>query len=68
MVLRGSSRKPSPNLLTVTEVADLLHAHPTSIRRWADQGLLNCYRIGLRGDRRFSREDIALFLKRNTSG
>ena len=67
MVLRDSKRKPSPGLLTVTKVAELLHAHPTSIRRWADQGLLNCYRLGLRGDRRFSREDVALFLRRNKS-
>ncbi|MDP6548922.1 MAG: helix-turn-helix domain-containing protein [Dehalococcoidia bacterium] len=49
-------------LLTVTQVAEFLHAHPHSVRRWADSGLLPCYRIGFRPDRRFKPEDIERFL------
>ena len=49
-------------LLTVAQVAQLLHAHPHSVRRWADSGLLNCYRIRLRGDRRFKPDDVEAFL------
>lgn len=36
-------------MLTVTQVANSLNVHPHSVRRWADSGLLQCYRIGVRG-------------------
>lgn len=49
-------------MLNIREVAQLLHVHSNTIRRWADQGLINAYRINRRGDRRFRREDIANFL------
>ncbi len=48
-------------LLTLREVATLLHVHPNSVRRWADLGLLPCYRVGMRGDRRFRPDDVAAF-------
>ena len=50
------------HMLTVSEAARLLNAHPNSIRRWADMGLLPVYRIGRRGDRRFKQEDVDGFL------
>ncbi len=49
-------------MLTVREVARLLHIHSNTVRRWSDQGLIRAYRITRRGDRRFRREDIAHFL------
>ena len=49
-------------MLTVREVARLLHIHSNTVRRWSDQGMIRTYRISLRGDRRFRREDIASFL------
>ncbi len=49
-------------MLTVREVADLLHIHANTVRRWSDQGILRAYRIAHRGDRRFRREDVARFL------
>ena len=49
-------------MLTVSQVADLLGAHANSVRRWADMGLLPCYRIGLRGDRRFRPDEVSSFL------
>ena len=49
-------------MFTIREVATLLHVHPTSVRWWADQGLLPCYRIGRRGDRRFGLEDVRRFI------
>lgn len=49
-------------MLTVQEVADILHAHPNTIRHWCDEGLLKAHRIGPRGDRRFSPEDVENFL------
>lgn len=55
-------------MLTVSEVAHLLGAHVNSVRRWADMGLLPSYRIGLRGDRRFSPDEISSFLVSHKQG
>ena len=49
-------------MLTVREVARLLHIHSNTVRRWANRGILRAYHITPRGDRRFRREDIARFL------
>jgi excisionase family DNA binding protein len=49
-------------MLTVREVSQLLHIHVNTVRRWSDQGIIKSYRITHRGDRRFRREDIAVFL------
>ena len=51
-------------MLNIKEVARLLHVHSNTIRRWADQGLINVYRINRRGDRRFRRADVVDFLAR----
>ena len=50
------------NMLTVREVARLLHIHPNTLRRWSNKGRIKAYRITPRGDRRFKRADIARFL------
>jgi excisionase family DNA binding protein len=52
----------SGGLLTVRDVAFLLHVHANTVRRWSDIGVLKSYRISSRGDRRFKREDIDQFL------
>ena len=49
-------------MLTVKEVASLLHIHVNTARRWSDQGILKSFRITRRGDRRFRQEDIVRFL------
>jgi excisionase family DNA binding protein len=50
------------DMLTVREVARLLHVHPGTLRRWSNNGRIMAYRISSRGDRRFKREDVARFL------
>jgi excisionase family DNA binding protein len=50
------------DMLTVREVARLLHIHPNTLRRWSNKGRIRAYRISPRGDRRFKREEIARFL------
>jgi excisionase family DNA binding protein len=52
----------SPRLLTTGQAARLLNVHANTVRRWDRQGILTSYRIGVRGDRRFS-EDEANLLK-----
>ena len=50
------------DMLTVREVARLLHVHTNTLRRWSDKGRIVAYRINPRGDRRFKRQDIERFL------
>ncbi len=57
-----------PNMLTASELANLLNVHINTIRRWSDDGILRVYRIGRRGDRRFLMEDVNDFLATNLQG
>jgi len=52
----------SSPMLTASDVARLLSLHVNTVRRWTDNGLINAYRIGSRGDRRYRQEDISIFL------
>ena len=58
-------RNGSNGLLTARQVARLLNVHVNTVRRWNDRGILKAYRIGPRGDRRFNRVDIDIFLAGN---
>jgi excisionase family DNA binding protein len=49
-------------MLTTSEAARLLRVHPNTIRQWANKRLLHAYRLGPRGDRRFKRKDVDLFI------
>ena len=49
-------------VITTAEVAQLLHIHTNTVRRWSNKGIVKSYRIGPRGDRRFITEDIVRLL------
>jgi len=49
-------------MLTPREVAELLHVHTNTLRRWSDKGRIVAYRINPRGDRRYRLQDIERFL------
>ncbi|NTU72580.1 MerR family transcriptional regulator [Candidatus Roizmanbacteria bacterium] len=50
-----------PDLLTVSEVAEILRVSPLTIKRWGKRGKLLPIRINSRGDRRY-RKDVVLKL------
>ena len=60
---RPTGFKDDSNMLTVSQVARRLNVHPHSVRRWGDAGLLKSYRFGVRGDRRFTSEDVDVFMQ-----
>lgn len=50
------------NWLTLTEVSKLLGIHPSTVRNWADQGVLPVHRTQ-GGHRRFMRNEINLWMQ-----
>jgi excisionase family DNA binding protein len=51
-----------PDLLTVSEVADLLRVSTLTIKRWGKRGKLPAIRINSRGDRRYKKESVLWLL------
>ena len=49
-------------MMSVREVAQLLHIHPNTLRRWSDRGIITAYQVNQRGDRRFKPEDVDSFI------
>ena len=49
-------------MLTLKEVAHLLHVHPNTVRLWSKLGVLKCYRVGKRRDYMFNPADVKSFL------
>ncbi len=55
-------------LLTLDEAASFLGASKVSLRRWTNDGLLACHRIGPQGRRRFDLDQLKRFTERNNAG
>lgn len=53
-------------MLTVRQVATFMNVSVSTVRRWSDKGMLKCYHVGSRRDRRYRRRDILDFFKRHT--
>jgi PAS domain S-box-containing protein len=50
-----------PEVLTIRQAAAALGVHPETLRRWDMQGKLQARRVGPRGARRYTRQDILRF-------
>ena len=53
-------------MLTIRQVAAFMNVSISTVRRWSDKGMLDCYHVGSRGDRRYRRRDILQFLEKST--
>jgi transcriptional repressor of dcmA and dcmR len=51
------------SLLNIKEAAEFLNVSEMTVRRWTNQGLLNCYRVGKRRARRFRSQDLMACLE-----
>jgi excisionase family DNA binding protein len=50
-------------LFNIKEAAELLNVSEITVRRWTNQGLLTCYRVGKRRARRFRSQDLLACLE-----
>jgi excisionase family DNA binding protein len=54
-------------LLNVKQAAELLNVSEMTVRRWTNAGLLACFRIGRKRERRFYPSDIQQFIEGKTA-
>jgi len=57
------SQKEQPEYLTLNQACELLQVHPNTLRAWDKKGILKAMRIGVRGVRRYKREDLIKFME-----
>lgn len=50
-------------LYTIREVAEMLRVNPETLRRWDREGKVKAFRIGVRGHRKYTKEQIDQLLK-----
>lgn len=50
-------------ILTLTEVSEMLHVHPNTLRNWDANGTLKSLRMGQKRIRRYRRKDVEEFIK-----
>ena len=60
---QGNKEVQLETMLTARQVANFLQVSISTVRRWSDSGMLKCYRVGSRGDRRFRRQDVLRFMR-----
>ena len=53
-----------PEVLTITQAAELLNCHPNTLREWDRKGVLTAIRFGERKDRRYRKEDLMKLLNK----
>jgi excisionase family DNA binding protein len=53
----------SPEYLTIRQASELSQVHPNTLRSWDKKGVLKAHRIGVRGIRRYKREDLIKFME-----
>jgi transposase len=54
----SASKKSQTSPMSISGVAAILGVHPNTVRRWSDEGLVPCFRLGPRHDRRFEPQSV----------
>jgi excisionase family DNA binding protein len=49
-------------LFNINETAEILNVSEMTVRRWTNAGLLHCYRVGGKRERRFRSQDLQDYL------
>lgn len=62
------SMKNLPEVLTVKEVAAYLRVSKATIDRRIRDGLISCFKVGPRGDRRIKKSELRKFIGRYNNG
>lgn len=57
------TQEKTPEYLTIRQACELLQVHPNTLRSWDKKGVLKAHRIGVRGIRRYKREDLIKFME-----
>jgi len=49
--------------LTIAQACELLQVHPNTLRNWDKKDVLKAHRLGVRGIRRYKRDDLIKFME-----
>lgn len=53
-----------PELLTLKETCEILKVHPNTLRAWDKKGILKAVRLGVKGVRKYKKDDIEKFINK----
>jgi len=56
--------KGMPDLLSISQVAEIFSIHQDTLRNWEKEGILVPLRAGKRGDRKYRPQDIEVIVDR----
>jgi excisionase family DNA binding protein len=62
---RNDNRDQTGRMLRTGQACRILCVHSNTLRRWCERGIIEAYRVGPRGDRRFKLEDVTELLVEN---
>lgn len=61
--LLAASKEARIAPMPISSVATLLGVNANTIRRWSDKGIIQCFRLGTRNDRRFELQHVIAMLR-----
>jgi IS30 family transposase len=62
----NNRRHSISSLMSIAGIAAVIGVHPNTIRRWSDEGLIPCFRLGPRQDRRFDPQLVLETIRKGT--
>lgn len=60
--------KNQSELLTIQQASKLLNCHPNTLRLWEGKGIIKPVRFGIRGDRRYPKEELLRLMNKDAEG